>query len=378
MGEIWMKKKLRLKKRYKNLLLLIILLTIIVFIPIGYKMYLENQLMKLKYSKGAISEILKQKELDTVKKIGYSETVDKAFSTGKFQKKYLESYLELTYVNHENYFENVHQLLDLGYSEIEVSLIVTHGSNSEVKKFLSHEKAEDIKAFLSIDFAKLENYDRYVNYQIEERTDEEETVLLVNIGFDRGYYENPNMVKTYSDTILVNKFNQLEEDFIPPDLVSVSEDYAVDDEQKLQKIAYDAFIKMANEAKKEDLHLLVNSSYRSFQDQVGTYQFYEELYGTNYVNRYVTKAGFSEHQTGLAIDVKARDVNVFANSNEFTWMKENAHLYGFVMRYPEDSEHITGCAYEAWHYRYLGVELATYLYENNMTYEEYYVRFLDK
>ena len=216
-----MKKKLKLKKIYKNLLKIIVLLAVIACIPFGYRMYLENQLLKLKYSKEATVEILKQKELETVKKIGYNETIDKAFSRKEFQKKYLESYLEIPFVEHEDYFENVHQLLDLGYSKIEVSLIITHGSNDEVKKFLTHEKAEDIKAFLSIDFAKLENYDRYVNYQIEERKDEEETVLLVNIGFDRPFYENPTIINSYSTTILVNKFNQLKEDFIPPDLVSV-------------------------------------------------------------------------------------------------------------------------------------------------------------
>ena len=58
-------------------------------------------------------------------------------------------------------------------------------------------------------------------------------------------------------------------------------------------------------------------------------------------------------------------------------MKDNAHKYGFILRYPKNKENITGYMFEAWHYRYVGIDIAKYIYENNITYEEYFVKFID-
>ena len=80
----------------------------------------------------------------------------------------------------------------------------------------------------------------------------------------------------------------------------------------------------------------------------------------------------------IEFEKKYIDTNVFSNSDEYSWVKENAHLYGFIMRYPKGKEYITGYKYESWHYRYVGVDIATYIYENDITYDEYYVRFLAK
>ncbi len=70
------------------------------------------------------------------------------------------------------------------------------------------------------------------------------------------------------------------------------------------------------------------------------------------------------------------NINDFEKSKEFEWMKKNAHKYGFILRYPENKEYITGYMYEPWHYRYVGIEAATYIYEHNITYEEYYEYFI--
>ena len=74
----------------------------------------------------------------------------------------------------------------------------------------------------------------------------------------------------------------------------------------------------------------------------------------------------------------SKNSNIFADSEEYTWMLENSYKYGFIMRYPKDKERITGYKYESWHYRYVGKEIAEYIFENDLTYDEYYARFLDK
>ena len=101
--------------------------------------------------------------------------------------------------------------------------------------------------------------------------------------------------------------------------------------------------------------------------------------GVNKADTYSARPGFSEHHTGLAIDIDNIKTSYtdFDKTKEFIWMQENAYKYGFILRYPEDKVDITGYIYEPWHYRYVGVEAAKYIYENNMTLEEYYALFLD-
>ena len=95
------------------------------------------------------------------------------------------------------------------------------------------------------------------------------------------------------------------------------------------------------------------------------------------MDNYVAKAGFSEHQTGMSIDIASADTDVFLESDEYDWLMENAYLYGFILRYPKSKEEITGYKCEAWHYRYVGKKIAKYIHDNNITYDEYYIEFLD-
>ena len=96
----------------------------------------------------------------------------------------------------------------------------------------------------------------------------------------------------------------------------------------------------------------------------------------NQVNElYLAKPGYSEHQTGLSIDVGTKDSGLtihFENTLAFKTLKENAHLFGFILRYPKDKEELTGYAYEPWHFRYVGPVHAKIIYENNLTLEEYF------
>ena len=98
----------------------------------------------------------------------------------------------------------------------------------------------------------------------------------------------------------------------------------------------------------------------------------------SYVEKYVAKPGFSEHQTGLAIDVGSRSTNVFANSKEYKWMLDNSYKYGYIIRYEKKYEHMTLFRAEPWHYRYVGKKIAKEIHDKNITLEEYAVRYLDK
>ena len=114
--------------------------------------------------------------------------------------------------------------------------------------------------------------------------------------------------------------------------------------------------------------------YKLYKNQEDTYNLYLKTYGKKYAESYVTHPGFSEHQTGLAIDISRRDIGLTSNfmfTNEYLYLKNNAHRFGFINRYPMDKEIITGYLFEPWHYRFVGVDIATEIYLNNITLEEY-------
>ena len=176
--------------------------------------------------------------------------------------------------------------------------------------------------------------------------------------------------------ILVNKDNPLSKTFIPNDLVDANSKYK--NNIKVNKEVLSYFNKM-----KYDMLLLgydidIMSAYRDYNYQEKLYN--KSLYQKGYTHtvRSIAKPGYSEHQTGLAIDIclyrnnKAYIENELINTKELDFLKRNAHKYGFILRYPYDKEDITGYNYEPWHYRFVGLPLSEYLYKNNMTLEEYH------
>ena len=134
--------------------------------------------------------------------------------------------------------------------------------------------------------------------------------------------------------------------------------------------AEDAFYKMQAEAHDLGLTLYISSGYRSYDYQAGLYQRYVDRSGKAEADRYSARPGHSEHQTGLAFDLNTIS-DEFKDTDEGKWVADNCHKYGFIIRYPEEKESVTGYMYEPWHIRYLGVETATAVYESGLCLEEY-------
>ena len=129
---------------------------------------------------------------------------------------------------------------------------------------------------------------------------------------------------------------------------------------------------MCNAAKLENISIYSGSAYRSYSYQQNLYNRYAKVDGIAKTDTYSARAGYSEHQTGLAIDImNANWGYIDKTDKEYTWLINNSYKYGFILRYPEDKEKITGYMYEPWHYRYVGIDLATELVKENLTYEEY-------
>jgi len=176
-------------------------------------------------------------------------------------------------------------------------------------------------------------------------------------------------------SILVNKTHFLPKSYIPSNLVMMKEKYG-NSTRKVNKTAYEAFVKMCDAAKSENINLWITSAYRTYQYQNGLYEASKKKNGSDYANHTVAKAGFSEHQTGLAIDIVSAKgkplTQEFEQTKQFKWLSEHAHEYGFILRYPKGKKDITGYNYEPWHYRYVGVETAKKIKKSNLVFEEYY------
>ena len=188
---------------------------------------------------------------------------------------------------------------------------------------------------------------------------EEETTLIGTlIGYSsKGYPITEKDGITYVDGILVaNKTYSLPEDYNPGELLTECSE---------------AFEKMKSDAAKEDLVLWNASGFRSYELQESLYTRYSDRDGKEAADRYSARPGHSEHQTGLAIDLNTI-TSAFANTAEGKWVSENCHKYGFILRYPQDKEAVTGYMYEAWHIRYVGVDTATKIYESGLCFEEYF------
>ena len=183
-----------------------------------------------------------------------------------------------------------------------------------------------------------------------------------------------------SITVLVNKSYPLSKDYVPEDLTVPDIPFhepEFDEKKQLRAVAADAIEKLFAAAEESGLSLYGVSGYRSYERQNEIYTNNLRTKGISHTQQYSAKPGYSEHQTGLAMDISTASIHYslddrFSDTPEGEWISKNAHLYGFIVRYPEDKSFITEYAYEPWHIRYVGVELATLLYKNNLTLDEYY------
>lgn len=371
------KRKLKLKKPFV-IILKIIFIVILVFLGMFlFYSYQVKDVSKLGYDKEASKNILLLGKKDAIKSYEYSDTLNAAFKSKYYKDANLDSYSKIKYQDQKNIIKNINTLINKGYSNSNISLILAHGNDDDVSEFAKRDKIKYLEEFYSLSYAKLKYYDRYVKYSSETGEDEETTVLFVNLSMDTDDYVNPVKTSAFSIDMLVNKHYKLDEDFVPDDLVEFDQKYCNDEVQEGNREAVVAFKNMYEAAKKEGLGLVINSSYRSYQDQENICNTFKDLYGEGYVTKYVALPGFSEHQTGLAFDIGSTSSKVFAESKEYEWMKENAYKYGFILRFTKANAYITGFRSEPWHYRYVGKKVAKYIYDNNISLEEYYAEFLD-
>ncbi|MDL4842728.1 M15 family metallopeptidase [Aquibacillus rhizosphaerae] len=187
--------------------------------------------------------------------------------------------------------------------------------------------------------------------------------------------DNPNSIEVF-----VNKQRKLPDGWNPSNLVVPNVPFYFDEylpKKQMKQVAANALEELFNAAESEGLNLVAASGYRSYDRQKVIYENNVATNGKEHADKFSAQPGTSEHQTGLAMDVTTAEVafaleQTFKQTSEGSWLAENAHKFGFIIRYPEGKSDITGYSYEPWHIRYVGNEIAKEIYEKGITLEEYF------
>ncbi|MBP3635723.1 MAG: M15 family metallopeptidase [Bacilli bacterium] len=316
-----------------------------------------------------------------ISNIKYSGIIDSLFEANY---KYSEAKNTLNYLKENKKISDdtkdyILKLNSKGYNKTTIDYLLRNLSDGELTEFLSKKYNKDYEEYIKLDLFDYSKFDRYLTYQKENKNlSIDDIVTRIELNLDKTYYEDSIEIKNPNDiTILTNKYLEIPDDYEPKDLVDMSDDYANNmyGQLRLRKEAYEKFVEMCNASREDGVKFYAESAYRSYNHQNIIYKNYVHENGQEKADKYAAKPGFSEHELGLAIDL-ANIWTITTKGEEYAWLSKNAHKYGYIIRYKEEWEDITGYAAESWHIRYVGVETATKVRNKNIPYEEYYIKYI--
>lgn len=304
--------------------------------------------------------------------IEYTQTIKTMIMENQFQEKFLSAYYEINYVEKENWAILVNNLLEKNYTPLEINNIFEYLNDTNIQQ-LSNSEYIELGDYVKVSNVEVDKIARYKKYQNQNNTSYEETVTKVNIGLDKDFYEEIKTIENPdSYTVLVNKYRALPEDYIPMDLTSLS----INPNMKLRKNAAEAYEKLQNAALLDQVIIIPFSTYRTKDYQNTLYTNYINRDGQKQADTYSARPRHSEHETGLAVDIRSNTLIDNLTENDYKWMLNNSYKYGFIVRYAYATSAITGYMEEPWHLRYVGTEIASDIHEKNLTFDEYYDLYL--
>ncbi len=357
------KKNRKKIKKFRIFLLFLSIVIVIFLIVFFFSPKEKDKLLQLGYTKEEKNIILNkvgEENIDSILKYGYNKNIILLMKEKAFQKEHLKQYIEA-----------------LSLFQLPIKDIIFIVNSENYNKRYPYDSY--LVSVMKSDYYIPSYLDRYIKYyQNNKNIKSEELITRVNSNLDYPFYtdsQKTDLSKGY--LMIVNKYYHLDRDYVPQNLVTISSEYGRAGQQVEEK-TYKQYIKMYQDAKKEGIHLYIISPYRSYARQNNLYQNYVARDGKQEADTYSARPGFSEHQTGLALDILSptSTMDNFITTKEYHWLLKNAYKYGFILRYPKGKEYITGYMFESWHYRYVGEEVSTYIQKHQITYEEYYAYFV--
>ncbi|WP_156625970.1 D-alanyl-D-alanine carboxypeptidase family protein [Clostridium tertium] len=364
-------KKQALKNRTKKLVLFLVILGIVIYGPIKFKH------IKLNKNEAIASERFNS-ELETIQDFKIiKKSIDNIYGDDSRINKIKESIDSIQSKLNDDINEELKNEISSLYTEINQ---ISAENERDLEAYSNKINSDDLKGFNEEEINKVNDITNSYNalfkekkyIDAKEKLQELETYIesikkeanarRVNEKYNEASNEDPSTrePKYVNGVLIVNKEYGLPDTFAPGE----SEE------------ARQAFENMKADASKEGIYLNAFSTYRNFWTQNRLYNNYVANYGQDPTDTFSARAGFSEHQTGLAFDIGGADRSLWAEENfkytdEAKWLKENCHKYGFILRYPEGKEWKTGYMHESWHFRYVGVEHSKNFKNSDLTLEEY-------
>lgn len=376
-----------------------VVVVLVAFLAVGGLLFLNRtriQLLIKGYSFGQTSDVLslEKEEEQLILSYDYLNDISTWISSSEYVSSYDEyqNYLSLnedlekeeviTFID-EVYQDIASDLDGLGYDEGDIWDFLEYGASIKDLEYVvkSNLTANETKEYRAIDGYIIQNLGEYIdNEKIYDSV--EYIVAITNYPFILSYNytsDTQEYTITNPDNILnlVKKGFYLSESYEPSDLVKPNVPIAEGVESfYVREEAAEHLEEMVEYADGEGYYLVLNSAYRSYSTQQEVYDSFESTYGGAYAAEYVATPGCSEHQTGLGIDLTSQSVIdgerlVFGDTEEYQWVLKNSYKFGFIVRFNEDHADITGISHEPWHLRYVGVDVATEIYEEDITFEEY-------
>ncbi len=278
----------------------------------------------------------------------------------------------VSFINYRGTSE--YKLLKVGYSQKEVGVLTKELTKDEINKLLTMKKNSDIVNLTKEKYFIFKNLDKYLEYKKEnEGKKNNEIVAIINTEANVDWMDIEKKTDTSKGSLmLVNRIYGLPSDYEPDDIVDVPSLYAYTGKKISNSILND-IISLIEAGKEEGYTFVVSDGYRSYKEQENIYNNYKNSYGESEADIYVAKPGHSDYQTGMSFDLMPYNkvIDNPSESEEYKWLKENAHKYGFIFRLPKDKEKLTRFKSSTWRLRYVGTEASTVIHNENLCLEEY-------
>lgn len=377
------------KKKLKISLFLILLILIIIFSFI--MIYISKNNLKVTLTKDLtfeVNEKIKIKEIITNIENGSLKDEEELLDTSQLGKK--EITINILSNNKNKKYTFKVTIVDNTKPTINSEDKITIYTNDEVDLLdyvtVNDNYDENVEVKVKGEYDNTKEGEYQLSYVAKDSSNNEQTKEFTLIVKKPTYKKMPDKTITTSkgytlkiksgvayidDILIVNKTYYLPENYTPTD--SYNSNITDNCPTCLNKEVMSAFNQMKSDITTLNMSLWIASGYRSYKTQTYLYNNYVSRDGKQAADTYSARAGYSEHQTGLAFDVNIVNSS-FANTAEGKWLNDNCYLYGFIIRYPKGKEDVTGYTYEPWHLRYVGKELAKKLYNdgNWLTIEEYF------
>lgn len=322
----------------------------------------QQALLKLGYDEVAIEAIKDRRLTNTIiDNAYYSDYLKQEISKDSFKVDYLELYLCRTNLTDDE-FLLYDRLIAKGYTKEEVNTLFKELKYQyQLTPLLVFDKMTDLKTY--IDDCKMNSDD-----------DDQKHFKLKN-NYLYPYQSVKPAINIGQADVLVTKKHDLGE-YVPEKLVPLSYRYASDGVE-IDNLAYEDFIALCDDMMEHDVPIYALNGYRSYERQSKIYSSYEN---PKEADENTFRPGFGESQTGLSltvVDSEKEDLSEFGTSDAYKYLEENAHRFGFIIRYPEGKEYVTGYEGMPYQIRYVGKDLASAIHKSGLTFEEYYYLYLD-